>query len=378
MIRAFFFSVASLTVLAACAPAETAAPAPAAVPAAAPVTVSAASVAPASDQTAYTLSWQSAPSGAPMRIEASPDPDFAPGAGDVIGAGVTTGALSWTAPAGAPRQYFLIIPEAGPPVRVASRLLPLEGGRNFRDLGGYATEDQRRVKWGQLYRSGVMSGLTPEDYTYLSELGIQVVCDLRTAQERTADPTVWAAGPVDYVTFPDPAAADSMGFMKVLQAPDVTPDAVREAMAQGYAQIAADQTPAYREMFARLARGETPLAFNCSAGKDRTGIGAALILLALGVSEETVVADYALSDTFVDYMAELAQQPEAAAGSPYAFLAALPPEVVMPLMKSDPYYLETVLAQIRAEHGSVLTYIQTELGVSDAMLEALRAGLLEG
>src|SRR5580698_6023676 len=71
------------------------------------------------------------------------------------------------------------------------RVVPLEGGRNFRDLGGYLTSDGRRVKWGKLFRSGSLAGLTPADYDYLSRLSIKIVCDLRTVQERNAEPNRW-------------------------------------------------------------------------------------------------------------------------------------------------------------------------------------------
>ena len=72
-----------------------------------------------------------------------------------------------------------------------SPLLPLEGGFNLRDMGGYATADGRRVKRGMLFRSGMMSLLTAEDEAHLAGLGIATVCDLRRAGERRRDPTRW-------------------------------------------------------------------------------------------------------------------------------------------------------------------------------------------
>lgn len=372
-------ALASLMLISACAPAvEQPAAEQQTELAATPTVITSAEVAPGTDKSVYTLSWVNPEASTPVRIEASPNPDFEPGSGNVIADSLTDMNFTWTADAEAPRQYFLIIPEAGEPVRVSNRLLPLEGGRNFRDMGGYQTTDGQNVKWGALYRSGVMNGLTPADYDYLSDLGINVVCDLRTAQERSAEPTQWAAGEAEYLSFPDPATGDPAGFMAVFQSPDVTPEAVREAMAEGYSHMAKEQAPAYREMFSRLAAGEAPLAFNCSAGKDRTGIGAALILTALGVPEETVIADYALSETYVDYMeAFTAEDTQLTEDSPYAFLAKLPPEVVAPLMRSDPYYIETALSDLEAEYGSVMGFVQDELGVTDAHLAALRETLLE-
>lgn len=379
MTRSFLMGFSSLLVLGACTPVGT-------VPSAADedvamtsaVTITSAEVAPNTGPYVYQLSWSTDRPNAPVRLEASDDPMFALGEGIMIADDLAGTNFTWTPPQGTPRQYFLIIPEAGEPVRVANRLLPLEGGRNFRDLGGYETLDGQRVKWGEVYRSGVMHDLTEADYDYLSDLGIKVVCDLRTAQERNVEPTEWSAGAADYLFFPDPAGDEPASFISVFQSPDVSPEKVRQAMAEGYSQMAKQQVPAYREMFSRLATGEAPLAFNCSAGKDRTGIGAALILTALGVPEETVIADYALSEIYVDYMAEFVGSGETIPqDSPYAFLTQLPPDVVAPLMRSDPYYLETALADLKSEYGSVLGFIQAELDMTDDMLKDLRAALLE-
>ena len=276
------------------------------------------------------------------------------------------------------RNYFVIEAEGMEPVVFATRVLPLEGGRNFRDLGGYGTVDGRYVKWGKVFRSGVMDRLTDADYAYLSNLGIKVLCDLRTAQERTAEPTSWSAGDVEYLTFPDPSEATDNPIFEVFLDPDVTSDDVRNVMIDLYSNILEEQSPAYRVMFDQLANGDLPLAFNCSAGKDRTGVGAALILSALGVHREIVIADYEMSEQVVDYMAEFnvtTEEPEAE--GPYDFLRQLPPDVVAPLMRSDPAYIRAVLDRLDAEYGGVTAYIQAELDVSDAELAAIQDRLLE-
>ncbi|WP_300381178.1 tyrosine-protein phosphatase [Henriciella sp.] len=324
----------------------------------------------------YTIDWPEA-LGTDVTVEVSSSANMQAGKGEVIGEDLAASELSWTAETLDERHYFTIVPEDGEPVRTALRLLPLEGGRNFRDLGGYETKDGRTVKWGKIYRSGVMDGLTDGDYAYLSSLGIQVICDLRTAHERADEPTDWRAGEVDYLSFPDPESSGDMGFRAVFEKPDATPQMVSKSMADGYSDIAHEQAPAYREMFDRLAAGEIPLAFNCSAGKDRTGVGAALLLTALGVPRETVVADYALSETYVDYMEEFTGNEDAIdEDSPYAFLAKLPPEMVAPLMRSNPLYIETALADLEAEYGSVMTFLRQEVDVTEEELEAIRSQLL--
>lgn len=335
----------------------------------------------------YKLSWSLDNPDASVRIEALSDPDAAAGSGTLVAEAATGGQLTWTAEGSDSRSYFLITPENGAPTKTSIRLLPLEGGRNFRDLGGYETVDGRNVKWGKVYRSGVMNDLTPGDYAYLNGLGIKVVCDFRNAGERANEPTNWSAGAIDYLTFPDSMdTGDNSALFTVFQKADVTAEDVAASMAAAYPGIARDHAAMYEAMFDRLAAGEVPLAFNCSAGKDRTGVAAAFILTVLGVPKETVLADYAMSDKVVDYMKEFTAAPTPAAepasaaeaaANPYAFLAQLPPEIVAPLMRSDPRYLEAVYADAEAKHGSVIDYIKTELKVTDAEIENIQALLLE-
>lgn len=273
------------------------------------------------------------------------------------------------------RVYIVLRAADGTETITALRLLPLEGGRNFRDLGGYVTEDGRTVRWGRVYRSGVMDGLTPADYRYLSGLGISVICDFRASSERAEEPTDWAAGPVDYVAWD--YELDMSGFAAAFTG-EMSAERSREIFAGFYRQIPYQFADRYADMFDRLAAGEIPLAFNCSAGKDRTGVAAALILTALGVPRETVLADYALSDQYVDYRAELALDREAAAESEaMAFWANLPEDVLAPFLMSDPVYLEAAFAQIEADHGDVQTYLRDIVGVTPEELERLRAALLD-
>jgi protein-tyrosine phosphatase len=163
--------------------------------------------------------------------------------------------------------------------------------------------------------------------------------------------------------------------MGALGGPDASAAKSRGVMIGFYRQLPKEHAASFRQMFAFLAEGKVPLAFNCSAGKDRTGMAAALVLTLLGVPRETVVADYALSDDLVDYKAQIAAG--ANSTSPYAALARLPWEVVEPLLASDPAYIESALDAIAAEHGSVDAFIAGELGVTPEMKRAIIANLTE-
>jgi protein-tyrosine phosphatase len=252
------------------------------------------------------------------------------------------------------------------------RIIALEGGRNFRDLGGYRTQDGRSVKWRKIFRSGSMAGVTPADQEQLSKLSIRTICDLRTIHEREMEPCGWhRASEISYW------ARDYVeGFgelRKLMASPLSTPQDARTAMIEGYRRLPFQQAPAYKELFKRLAAGEIPLAFNCSAGKDRAGTGAALILTALGVPRETVLEDYLLTDRIVDFKSlfmERAQQRKSS-------LATQSPGLIAAVLGTDAAYLNAALDVVEQQHGSVAGYVQEVLDLDANALSEMRQLLLE-
>jgi protein-tyrosine phosphatase len=262
------------------------------------------------------------------------------------------------------------------------RLLPLAGGHNFRDMGGYETADGRRVRWQVLYRSGKLSALTAEDVAQLAPKGIQVVCDLRTPEERVREPSVAGLGAIhrgwDY-------EAGHNALRSAAAAPDATPQHVHDALAATYRQMPWQFAEAYGSAFRHLIAGDVPMVFHCTAGKDRTGTLAALILRALDVPEAAVMADYLLTDRCLDVQALMAAPPRvvegmagndsAAAG--FSFIRAMSPEMRAPLLSCHPAYLQGALKAVEARHGSVLGYLNEALGIDAAGVAALRHRLLE-
>jgi protein-tyrosine phosphatase len=269
---------------------------------------------------------------------------------------------------------------ASPDVRpdLARRHVTLQGGKNFRDLGGYEAADGRRVRWGKLYRAGGLAKLTEDDFARLADLGIAVVCDFRTPEERLEEPTPWPGR-----TPPRLSAVDYHidSVLKTGTHPGMTPQDMQALMHQTYVAIAYGLADNYRAMFAELLAGSTPLVFHCAAGKDRTGLAAALILEVLGVSRETILEDYALTEKLAEQ--ERAGRPPAAARAPiayskaYAHIAKLKPEVRAMMMRSDPDYLNKGLQAIAAKDGSMGAYLKERLGVGPAEIARLRETLLE-
>jgi protein-tyrosine phosphatase len=313
----------------------------------------------------------------PVSILMSSDPDASRQKMSVLKTGLSGASADLAAPV-SPRPYFLLSTPDGAQVRVAERLLPLQGGRNFRDLGGYRAADGRQVRWGRFYRSGVMSGLSEADMNYLSALGVKVICDLRSNEERTHEPNpfIKAGGPVVAATDYEMSASSALaGLGKV-----TTREAAIDAFAAAYVQFTEVLTPQYTDMFARLKRGDAPLAFNCSAGKDRTGVAAALILSVLDVPRETILADYGLSQVYTPpatYMKEASKAKSAgfSQAQAQAFMR-MPPEVIEVMLGSDPAVMRKALATIDTQFGGPVALVKARYGVSDADIAALRRAYL--
>ncbi len=235
-------------------------------------------------------------------------------------------------------------------IQPAGRFIPMDGGRNFRDIGGYRTADGHMVRWGLLYRSGSPGGLSPLGQAQLAQMRVTGIIDLRSTAERAGDkykelkvlPGYWTR---DYTL-------DMGGMMTKFATPaGRTAAGATEIMRQGYVGLHREQAASYRELFARLLRPKGALMVNCTAGKDRTGLASALVLSALGVPYETVRADYLLSNDPAS-MASLSKSMGFQSGEVGRVLAGV-----------DGSYLDTSFAAIRKEYGSVNGYLAKELGV---------------
>jgi protein-tyrosine phosphatase len=258
------------------------------------------------------------------------------------------------------------------------RQLPLQGGRNFRDLGGYQTTDGRRTRWGRLYRSGVMHRLTDEDCTQLSSLGIRVICDLRTPGERHREPTRLPTQAIEVMEWDYDHR--HISFRAQLSGQEVlSPEVVRGCMLKIYRSLPQLLAEQFGGLLQRVAADDTPLVFHCSAGKDRTGIASALILSTLGVPRDQIFADYILTNSAMDLEAEHFTRGagQIGIGDEYSMLHRTTPEIRAPLLRAFPEYLDAAFTQIESDHGSVANYLAERLGVSDELQQRMRVTLLE-
>ncbi|MDE2403147.1 MAG: tyrosine-protein phosphatase [Sphingomonadales bacterium] len=272
-----------------------------------------------------------------------------------------------TAVPGDARPYFLLRnSRTGEVTRVAERMLPLEAGSNFRDIGGYPAAGGRLVRWGMIYRSGGTPLLTAGDVARIRSLHLATMVDLRSDEERVLAPT--RIDGVAYVAVGYSFAGLDAGA----------------GMEATYRRLPTMMAPQLRQIFARLLQGDQPLAYNCSAGQDRTGFVTAMVLGALGTPRETILADYHLSTRYRRPAFEMPHLDLTRyAGNPVAEMfgrfqddpAAREPR---PLKTADGRaYLEFALAEIDRQWGSTDGYLRREIGLTPADIARLRARYTE-
>lgn len=258
---------------------------------------------------------------------------------------------------------------------VDQRILALDGARNMRDLGGYITEDGLTVRWGKVYRSDNLANLSRADMNDLRKRDITTVIDFRSVTERAMAETTWSGAAPKTLLLPiGGTAADwSASLARFLRTGDFAGDDIHQTFVEAYRTIPADATDEYRILFDTILDDDGAVLFHCTAGKDRTGIGAALILSALGVSRTTIMADFMLTNEAVDAN-HSAQEMASAFGA--RLQRDLEPESMFPLVGVEPLYLNTMFDSIEADYGSVDEYLKQGLGLSQEDLTALKRLLL--
>lgn len=244
------------------------------------------------------------------------------------------------------------------------REIPFERVPNFRDFGGYPTQDGRYVRRGLLYRSGALNDLSESDIAKLRELGIKLVCDLRTDIEAHEAPDMQLEG-VEHWRLPVIQQEESAVKVRTFLFDRHRLDQV---MIETYLTFVREKAHVFGAAIARFADpANLPALFHCSAGKDRTGILAALLLGALGVSDELIIADYTLSNF---HYAAFRKSVEPQAHRLRAVRLSI--DDLQPMLVSDPAYLEAALKAIREECGSFEAYLVQKAGVSPETLAQLR------
>lgn len=237
----------------------------------------------------------------------------------------------------------------------------LQGATNFRDLGGYRGHGGRPLRWRRLFRSDHFAGLTPEDHAALAPLGLTRSFDFRGVEERAAVPYE-IAGVTQHSLAIEPTVTQRMQAMAEA-GQSITPARVSALMEDLYRGLVNERAARFAELFDHLLQADGPVVFHCTAGKDRTGVAAALILLALGVPRAVVDADYLLTNEHYS--------------RPPTPPTDTPPDALKVLWTVRPAFLDAAFAAIERDHGGVDRYLRQRLGLGDAALAKLADRYLE-
>ncbi|MCX7621097.1 MAG: tyrosine-protein phosphatase [Acidimicrobiales bacterium] len=267
-------------------------------------------------------------------------------------------------------RHYVHLMRSGLRSRVlAERLVPLVGATNFRDLGGYAAGGGRTVRWGRVYRSDALSALTQSDLEYLRAMGVRVVIDHRAPHETEVAPCRARSPQFELVNH---IIGDGSEDRRLIT------DRIRDGELREI--TVADMTAFYFLTFERhatefgsvLRRVADPsqhaLVFCCTAGKDRTGMTAALLLAALGVDEATILDDYELTNGYRSERRQLIIRELRNMN--------IDPEPFLPFFTAEREVLAGALRLLKDRYGNIRRYLAERAGVGPEVIDALRSSLL--
>ena len=239
---------------------------------------------------------------------------------------------------------------------------------NFRDVGGLPTEDGQVLRPGMIYRSEGPASFQEVHRSELAALDIRLVCDLRADSERAKDPNDWSgtARLMNLDVTNDLRVETNDGWMALKN--DPTTEGAKNALNANYAAIPSAILPHLRPLIEAIVAGETPVLVHCTAGKDRTGVMMAILLMGLRVPQEIVVADYQRSDVF-------AKNLRIRGGIPEQFEQTFgfrPSEALIDAMIGvDLEFLQSALDAIGRDWGPIETFYAAA-GIDADLLERYR------
>lgn len=250
-----------------------------------------------------------------------------------------------------------------------NRHIDIKGGYNIRDLGGYRTKDDLTIRWRKIFRSGLITHIPDKALEKTKDLRLKTICDFRAEDEQSANPDKWYnLDQIKKFSFP-------IGHGR----PDMFDWITDEELTEGdnhhlyksnrsYVLSYADR---YRAFFKVLLDEKNyPILFHCTAGKDRTGFAALLLLTALGVDQNTIIKDYLLTNVYLEEFAEMISKR-------IALEKKLDPSKVKSIFLARESYIKGALDAIYDHHGSITNFLKNEIKIDEPEIKQLKSILLE-
>lgn len=262
------------------------------------------------------------------------------------------------------REFFILKTSGVTSGIISNRVIDMDNISNFRDLGGYFTNDESQIKWGSIYRSGHLSNSNLFDQDKIKRLGIKTIIDLRTEADRKARPYFINVPKInipiesgDFITIKDTILKENFNRSETIL-----------YMQNAYKEIVENNKEKYAEMFdVLLDKNNYPVLISSHLGKDRAGIASALLLYALGVPEYIIEEDYLASNNYIDPKKTITfSEP----------LTESLQEAMTALFSANRAYLGFAFDYIRETYGSIDNYLEKEVRVSKGKTIILRKLML--
>jgi protein-tyrosine phosphatase len=249
--------------------------------------------------------------------------------------------------------------------------LPLQGGVNFRDQGGYRVKDGRRVKYGMLFRSGTLDELTEKDCQYLTERKLGHILDYRDADEVQSKPdAVWANAQYKNIAA-NPIATDVNANLDKLTIDTLASFDPADFMSELYDRLPFNNG-AYRYLVELMQQpDERGIVQHCAVGKDRTGVGSAIVLFILGADQDTVMEDYLITET------TLAPYKEKMLDHLAGKLDKTGVERFDYVLSAKPEFLDRSFKAIKARYQSIDRWLENEFDLTPQKRENLQSKYLD-
>jgi len=258
------------------------------------------------------------------------------------------------------------------------RKLPIEGAHNFRDLGGYKTNDNFSVRWGAIYRSDALHDLTDQDLEYLERLKLKAIIDFRSSNEISEEPDRKIKNTEIHLLsidpFQDSSLLDSDKSFQEIQRDMFSGEVdLSNFLVDFNKDLVTKFSPVYKAFIDTLIANEgLPIVFHCTAGKDRAGFAAALVLSILGVPRDVIIKDYLATNSYTkESIDEKLMKIKL-----YSFFQANT-ENLRKVMGAEERYIQAAFDAIDHEWGSIEAFYENGLELSQIEIDKLRSFYLE-